>query len=95
MSAGTPDPEAVGQQVFLELAGIENESVIEASVVTVSGTTTPDALLSINGEVIPVELDGTFSIELTLEPGPNFIEFVASNLRGQEASRVISVVSIQ
>ncbi|MDA1296919.1 MAG: hypothetical protein O3B04_02820 [Chloroflexi bacterium] len=92
---GTPDPEAVGKQVFLEISGIENESVIDASTVTIVGATTPDALLSVNGQAVTVELDGSFTIDLELEPGPNFIEFVSSNLRGQETSRVFSVVSIQ
>ena len=92
---GTPNPEAVGQRVFLDLNGIENESVVEASEVTIFGSTTPDALLSVNGQSVPVELDGSFTIDLELEPGPNFVEFVSSNLRGEEANRVISVVSIQ
>ena len=95
VAAGTPDPGAVGQDIFLNLSGIENESEIEASSVVVTGETTPDALVSVNGEPITVELDGTFSINIELEEGPNFIEFVSSNLRGQETSRVISVVSIQ
>lgn len=93
--AGTPDPEAVGQRVFLDLTGIENESVVEASEVTIVGATTPDALVSINGQSVEVELNGSFSVDLALDPGPNFIEIVSSNLRGQETSRVISVVSIQ
>lgn len=92
---GTPNPGAVGQQVFLELRGIENESVVETSTVMVTGITTPDALLSVNGQAIAVELDGSFSVELQLEEGPNFVEFVSSNLRGQETNRVISVVSVQ
>ena len=92
---GTPNPGAVGQQVFLELRGIENESVVDASTVTITGVTTPDALLSVNGQAIAVELDGSFSVDVQLEQGPNFVEFVSSNLRGQETSRVISVVSIQ
>ena len=95
ISAGTPNPEAVGEQVFIDLEGIENESIVEGSQVAFTGTTTPDALVSVNGESIAVDLDGTFSVELSLEPGPNFIEIVSSNLRGQETSRVISVVSIQ
>ena len=77
------------------LSGIENESVVNTSEVTITGSTTPDALLSVNGEPVEVQLDGTFSIDLTLDPGPNFVEIVSSNLRGQETSRVISVVSIQ
>lgn len=95
VAAGTPNPEAVGQQVFLDIAGIENESVITESEVTITGTTTPDALVSINGQIVAVELDGSFSTTLSLDPGPNFVEIVSSNLRGQETSSVISVVSIQ
>jgi hypothetical protein len=92
---GTPNPEAVGQRVFLNVSGIENESVVDAANVTIIGSTTPDALLSINGQSVEVELDGSFTIDIDLEPGPNFIEMVSSNLQGQEASRVFSVVSVQ
>ncbi|MDA0677559.1 MAG: hypothetical protein O2788_06085, partial [Chloroflexi bacterium] len=92
---GTPNPEAVGKAVFLDVQGIENESVVLTSNVTVTGFTTPDALLSVNGQAVPVQLDGSFTVDVNLEPGPNFVEFVSSNLRGQESSRVISVVSIQ
>ena len=92
---GTPNPEAVGKAVFLDVQGIENESVVLTSSVTVTGFTTPDALLSVNGQAVPVQLDGSFTVDVNLEPGPNFVEFVSSNLRGQESSRLISVVSIQ
>lgn len=92
---GTPNPEAVGQAVFLDVQGIENESVVLTSTITVTGFTTPDALLSVDGQAVPVQLDGSFSVDVNLEPGPNFVGFVSSNLRGQESSRVISVVSIQ
>ena len=93
--AGTPNPEAVGSQVFIELSGIENESVIEGSSVSFTGTTTPDALVSVNGQSTEVDLGGNFTVDLSLDPGPNFIEIVSSNLRGQATSRVLSVVSIQ
>ena len=93
--AGTPNPGAVGQVVFIDLQGIENESVIEDSSVTISGLTTPDALLSINGQPVAVDLDGSFTADLQLDPGPNFVEIVSSNLRGEETSRVLSVVSVQ
>ncbi len=93
--SGTPNPAAVGLPVFLDIAGVENESVVEAENVTLVGATTPDALVSINGQSVPVELDGSFSLELQLEPGPNFIDIVSSNLKGEETRRVISVVSVQ
>jgi len=95
VAARTPNPGAVGQTVFIDLQGIENESVIEDSAVTVSGITTPDALLSINGQPVEVNLDGSFTADLQLDPGPNFVEIVSSNLRGEETSRVLSVVSVQ
>ena len=92
---GELNPEAVGQPVFIQLEGIEDESVVEAASVSINGFTTPDALLSVNGEAMPVDLDGSFSVDVALEPGPNFVEFVASNLQGQQTSRVLSIVSVQ
>jgi hypothetical protein len=92
---GELNPDAVGQPVFIQFEGIENESVVEAASVLINGFTTPDALLSVNGEATPVELDGSFTADVALEAGPNFIEFVASNLQGQQTSRVLSIVSVQ
>ena len=92
---GTTDPANVGRPVFLQIEGLENETVTQASSVSLSGTTTPDALLSVNGQIVAVDVDGTFAIELDLEPGPNIVEFVSSNLQGQTASRVVSIVSEQ
>lgn len=80
--------------LFVEIESLTDESVVRGDTVIARGQTVPDAVLSINSIIVPVQPDGTFEVLLSLEPGPNLIEVVASNLDGEELSRVIAVVSI-
>jgi hypothetical protein len=86
--------------LFLEIEGISDESIIRGDTVIARGQTVPEAVVSISfpprttSIIVPVQADGSFEIILSLEPGPNLIEVVASNLEGEELSRVIAVVSL-
>ncbi len=80
--------------LFLELEGISEESVVRGNSVIARGKTTPDAIISINGVVIPIDANGDFEVVLALDPGPNIIEVVASDLEGNELNKVFAVVSL-
>jgi len=60
--------------------------------VEVRGRTAPDAVVSINGQPVEVDGSGNFSGMVSLENGPNSIEVIASDFRGNQQSRVISLV---
>ncbi len=94
LATPAPSVSLVGQKLFLTVSGIANESVVETGSLTVTGLTNPEALVSVNGDIVPVEITGSFALDLRLEPGPNFIEFVASDLNGNEMTRVFNLVSL-
>lgn len=77
---------------FLEIITPKDESVIQESSVQVRGRTVPDAVVSVNGQPVEVDGSGNFSVTITLEQGPNSIEVIASDFRGNQQSRVISLI---
>ena len=93
--AATATPEgALPSELFLEITEPADESVVSQPSVTVRGLTTPDAIVSVGGQTVDVDAQGEFAVVITLEPGPNIIEMVASNLEGMEESSLISLIYI-
>lgn len=88
----TPAPTLVG--FFLKVTEPKDESIVTSSVIPVSGTTSPDAVVSVNGEVVEVDERGNFSTMLTLEEGPNTIEVVATDFEGNKESTILAIVYI-
>jgi len=66
----------------------------ETPVVTVSGTTEPDAALSINGILAAVEIDGSYSCTIALVEGINTIAATATDASGNSATASVSVTYI-
>ena len=87
-----PEPEVTPEVLFIEVASLEDESTVDASPLSVEGETTPDAVLSINGESVEVDADGKFSAEVELVEGINFIEIVASDFDGNSAEVVRTLI---
>lgn len=91
----TPTPEPTPQEsLFLEISEPENESVFNEEPIVVRGFTTPDAVVSVNGDVVDVDAQGEFAVVLSLEPGPNIIEIVASDMAGDQESAMLAVIYI-
>ncbi len=88
-----PTPTSLPDVLFLSVSTPEDESVISDAVTTVRGETTPDAVVSINGEPVDVDVLGQFSAVVDLIEGPNLIEVVASNLTDQRQVE-IAVISL-
>jgi hypothetical protein len=88
-------PASIGKPLFLTMQSPASETAVLGPGVLVSGFTNSDATLTINGEIAEVGLDGGFAVEVALLPGPNEVEIVASNLRGEKLSRLIDVVSLE
>ena len=87
--------EASGRDLVLKIEGIRDESVVQGDVTRLYGSTVPDALVTVNGEVVAVTTHGLFYTDLFLLPGTNFIEVVASDFGGRETSASFTVVSLQ
>ncbi len=93
----TPTPTLEGalpEKLFLEIVEPADESVVNSAVIFVRGQTTPDAVISLDGQTVEVDVQGEFVAEISLEEGPNIIEIVASNLAGMQESTLLSVIYI-
>jgi len=90
--APTPAPTPVG--FFLKVTEPKDESIVTSSVIPVSGTTSPDAVVSVNGEMVEVDEWGNFTTVVTLEEGPNIIEVIASDFEGNKEGTVLALVYI-
>ena len=70
----------------------ENQSVVAAPILPISGRTGPNAIVSINGRSVPVDRFGYFSSTVRLDEGPNVIDVVATNDDGETLSTVLAVI---
>jgi len=68
------------------------QSIVSSGIISLSGRTGPDAVVSVNGVSLTVDGLGIFSAKVALEPGPNIIDVVATNNDGQIMSAVIAVI---
>ncbi len=92
----TPEPTATPrptpEPLSLTITTPENQSSVDIPEIEVAGETLLTAIVSVNGELVDVEADGTFSTTITLDEGINNIEIVASHLDGtEELSEILMV----
>ena len=92
-ATATPEP-TLATELFLEVITPEDGSVVSQETIVIEGITTPDAVVSIDGETVGVNAQGEFSVEVSLQEGPNLIEVAASNLTGGQESTLLSVFYI-
>ena len=85
----TPTPE-----FFLAVTQPADDSIIDADKVEVRGRTSPDAVVSINGELVEVDEEGNFTMMVVLEEGPNIIEVIASDLEGNQESHTLVIMYV-
>lgn len=78
--------------LVLQVEEPADESIVNTSSITVRGTTTPGAVVSVNGALASVDSKGAFQLTITLDEGPNIIEVVASDDAGNEADSILSVI---
>ena len=69
-----------------------SEVVVSQAEYEIRGRTSLDATVSVNDTVVDVDGDGRFSQKLTLDPGPNLVEVVASSANGDETSAVLTII---
>jgi hypothetical protein len=94
----SPTPTPIATALFLTVTQPLDGAQVSTNSVLVAGTTSPGAVVSVmfDDEVIVADVDqnGGFSATVTLEEGPNFIEVVASDQRGNEKSSVLAVIYV-
>ena len=69
-----------------------DQSVVSDSTIRVSGRTGTEAVVTVNGVSVLVDEVGIFVAEVTLQPGPNLIDIVATDADGRILSTVIAVI---
>jgi bacillopeptidase F len=78
--------------VSLSITQPQDEITVNTSTVQVAGITAADAIVSVNGSLVNVDANGNFDTMVPLEEGPNSIEVVASDMRGNENSQILTVI---
>ena len=90
----TPTRTATPVPLTLELLAPRDGAGIEIGAVRVLGRTQPNAVVGVNGVPVDIAADGTFQSDVTLEPGANLIEVVATDLSGQTTFTDVAVFFI-
>ena len=91
--AATPTPtQTIGTVFFLKVTSPQNEAIVDTASIDVSGQTTPDSAVSVNGQFVEVAASGRFKTRVTLAPGVNTIDVVASDFSGRRASAEVLTV---
>ena len=102
LPAATPEPETKvvsdqeprHQSLMLRLTSPEVDLITDLDLVSVSGVTSPDATVSVNGRLALPDAQGKFSISLDRPKSgnPMTVEVVASSITGEYESRVRPVI---
>ena len=82
---------AESQELFLKVSEPTDQSIVNKDTVLVKGNTIPEAVVSVNGEVVEVDNEGNFSLAVSLKQGANFIEIITSDAQGDEQSLTLTV----
>ena len=63
---------------------------------TLSGLTSPDATVSVNGKLAIPDVDGRFKIDLTITPeeNPLLVEVIATSVAGEQRSVIRTVIFV-
>lgn len=70
----------------------KDNTIVKDFSVTIQGNTIADAQLSINSNIVSVDLDGNFSYKLKLLPGENIIKIKALNRWGKQTEVIRRVL---
>ncbi len=76
---------------YLSVAPLPVKVGYDQRLVTVTGQTAPEAVVSINDQVIPVSPDGDFSQEMSLQPGTNILKIEAKTKRSQPHIQYVQI----
>ncbi len=91
--AATPTPTAaIGIVFFLKVTSPQNEAIVDTASIDVSGQTTPDSAVSVNGQFVEIDATGRFKTRVNLVPGVNTIDVVASDFSGRRAAAEVLTV---
>jgi hypothetical protein len=89
--ASTPATAAAG--LTLTISEPADETVVNQDTILVAGRTEPDAVVSVNGNIVTgIDEDGNFATAVSLLDGPNLIEVIASDYAGNQSTQTLTVI---
>ena len=90
----TPVPQSAA--LDLDVTFPPEDMIVDSETITVTGIASPDATVSINGNLAIPDADGRFSLELIISPDENplAIEVIATSVAGEELSLVRTVIFV-
>lgn len=90
----TPVPQSAA--LDLDVTFPPEDMIVDNETITVTGIASPDATVSINGNLAIPDADGRFSLELIISPDENplAIEVIATSVAGEELSLVRTVIFV-
>ena len=88
----TATPDAIGAFFLDILEPVDGEAFVTTDTFDVVGRTSVDALVTVNDTFVDVAVDGTFTLTVTLDEGPNVVEVTASTTTGDESSIVLVII---
>ena len=81
-------------KLFIDLIEPLDNSVISSESLVLSGRSSPDATISVNGLIIDNDEDGNFTTTINLIEGINLLEIIASDVVGDQETMVITIAYI-
>ena len=94
----TPGPTPIPQtaELKLEVTFPPGDQTVSAETLTVAGLTSPDATVSVNGNLVTPDINGLFSFDLAITPAENplVIEVIATSVAGEERSVIRTVIFV-
>ena len=93
-SGPTPVPQTAALQ--LEVIFPPEDLVVDTETITVTGIASPDATVSVNGNLAVPNAEGRYSLQLTItsDENPLTIEVIATSVAGEELSVVRTVIFV-
>ena len=91
-----PTPVPQSESLDLDVTFPPGDMIVDNETITVTGIASPDATVSINGNLAIPDADGRFSLELIISPDENplAIEVIATSVAGEELSLVRTVIFV-
>jgi hypothetical protein len=68
---------------------------VTTAAIQVTGETTVDAVVTVNGQIAEVDAIGRFQVAITLVEGPSTIEVIASDFSGNQAQELRNVIFVR
>ena len=90
----TPVPQSAALE--LDVTFPAEDMIVDNETITVTGIASPDATVSVNGNLAIPDAEGRFSLGLTISPDENplAIEVIATSVAGEELSLVRTVIFV-